>query len=171
MTLDRRSARLQKLPLSEIAYLNSITDVELLKRVAALYSRGWTLASIGEAFLPARGRSTVKAWVDRSHQYPTEPALKPVPSPSHKTDPRGYQRLTPKSPGVPKGIAEQLSALAPLARNYRARMSSATKEYQANEEMDRIVRTLRIADVSIADIARAAGVTHRAIAKRLEKEI
>jgi hypothetical protein len=39
----------------------------------------------------------------------------------------------------------------------------------ANEEMDQIVRQLRDSDVSIADIARAANVTHRAIAKRLGK--
>jgi predicted DNA-binding protein YlxM (UPF0122 family) len=35
--------------------------------------------------------------------------------------------------------------------------------------MDELVRSLRDHDVSIADIARAANVTHRAIAKRLER--
>jgi hypothetical protein len=48
-------------------------------------------------------------------------------------------------------------------------MSSVTKEYQANEEMDQIVHSLRANNVSIADIARAANVTHRAIARRLSK--
>jgi biotin operon repressor len=48
-------------------------------------------------------------------------------------------------------------------------MSSATAEHQANQEMDRLVRDLKDNDVSTADIAKAANVTHRAIAKRVEK--
>jgi predicted DNA-binding protein YlxM (UPF0122 family) len=39
---------------------------------------------------------------------------------------------------------------------------------QANQEMDNIVSELRANDVSIADIARAANVTHRAIARRIQ---
>jgi ActR/RegA family two-component response regulator len=39
----------------------------------------------------------------------------------------------------------------------------------ANEEMDQLTRELKDNDVSIADIARAANVTHRAIARRLSK--
>jgi phage-related minor tail protein len=47
-------------------------------------------------------------------------------------------------------------------------MSSATSAYQANQEMNQIVQDLRADNVSIADIARAANLTHRAIARRLE---
>jgi hypothetical protein len=47
-------------------------------------------------------------------------------------------------------------------------MSSATEAYQANQEMNQITKELRENNVSIADIARAAHVTHRAIARRLE---
>jgi aminopeptidase-like protein len=39
---------------------------------------------------------------------------------------------------------------------------------KANEEMNTLVLELRDNDVSIADIARAAQVTHRAIARRLQ---
>jgi hypothetical protein len=173
MSTSRRSARLQELPSAESSYLNTLTDVDLLKRVAALFEKGWTLAAIGQAFTPPKGRSTVKSWVDRSHQYshphPHLTLEKPVPSPKHKTDPKGYQRLTPKSPGVPADITERLQELAPLAKGFRARMSSSTQEARANKEMDTIVQNLRVHDVSIADIARAAQVTHRAIAKRIEK--
>jgi IS30 family transposase len=48
-------------------------------------------------------------------------------------------------------------------------MSSSTAAAQANQEMDEIVRSLRDHHVSIADIARAANVTHRAISRRLQK--
>jgi predicted DNA-binding protein YlxM (UPF0122 family) len=48
-------------------------------------------------------------------------------------------------------------------------MPSSSSPAQANQEMDEIVRSLRDYDVSIADIARAANVTHRAIAKRIER--
>jgi hypothetical protein len=167
--MSRRSARLQELPAGEILHLRSLHDVDLLKRVASLFSAGWTLAAIGRAFAPAKGRSTIKAWVDRSHQYPTPLDSVPLPSPKHKTDGKGYQRKTPRSPGVPEDIADRLKQLSPIARNYRARMSSATAEHRANQEMDRIVRDLKDNDVSTADIAKAANVTHRAIAKRVEK--
>jgi hypothetical protein len=47
-------------------------------------------------------------------------------------------------------------------------MPSGHPYAQANEEMNQIVLDLRANDVSIADIARAAKVTHRAIARRLQ---
>jgi hypothetical protein len=167
--MSRRSARLQELPAGEILHLRSLNDVDLLKRVASLFSVGWTLAAIGRAFAPAKGRSTIKAWVDRSHQYPDVSDSTPLPSPKHKTDGKGYQRKTPRSPGVPSDVAYRLRELSPIAKNYRARMPSSTEEFRANREMDRIVQDLKDNDVSTADIAKAANVTHRAIAKRVEK--
>ena len=169
--MSRRSARLQSIPKKEADFLNSLTGSNLHRRVSTLFHAGWTLASIGEALTPPKGRSTIKSWVDRYPQrdlllYPLDVD---VPIPRLRTPDGGYQRLTPVSPGVPSDIADVLKEIAPIAKNYRARMSSVTKEYQANEEMDRITRELKANDVSIADIARAAGVTHRAIARRLSK--
>ena len=169
--MSRRSARLQSIPKKEADFLNSLSGPNLHKRVSTLFHAGWTLASIGEALTPPKGRSTIKSWVDRYPQrdlllYPLDVD---VPIPRLRTPDGGYQRLTPVSPGVPSDIADVLKEIAPIAKNYRARMSSVTKEYQANEEMDRITRELKANDVSIADIARAAGVTHRAIARRLSK--
>ena len=77
--------------------------------------------------------------------------------------------MTPVSPGVPEDTAFLLSQLAPLAKNYRSGMAPSHPASRANEEMDQIVQDLRANDVSIADIARAASVTHRAIARRLTK--
>lgn len=169
--MSRRSARLQSIPKKEADFLNSLSGPNLHKRVSTLFHAGWTLQSIGEALTPPKGRSTIKSWVDRYPQrdlllYPLDVD---VPIPRLRTPDGGYQRLTPVSPGVPSDVADVLKNIAPIAKNYRARMSSVTAEYQANQEMDRIVRELRDNDVSIADIARAANVTHRAIARRLSK--
>jgi hypothetical protein len=169
--MSRRSARLQSIPKKEADFLNSLSGPNLHKRAAQLFHAGWTLQSIGEALTPPKGRSTIKSWADRYSQRDllTLDVSSDVPIPRLRTPDGGYQRLTPVSPGVPPEIADVLKEIAPIAKNYRARMSSATKEYQANEEMDQIVHSLRANDVSIADIARAANVTHRAISRRLSK--
>jgi hypothetical protein len=165
--MTRRSARDLPLPNNEVTLLTSLRRPELLTRVHLLYNKGWTLQAIGNAFTPAKRRSTVKAWVDQKDTR--HPINVPIPDPVHKTPKNGYQRLTPVSPGVPADVADVLKELAPMARRYRARMPSTSREFQANERMDQIVQDLKSNNVSIADIARAADVTHRAIARRLNK--
>jgi len=166
--MARRYARLQSLPDKEVAFINSLSGTNLHKRSSALYHAGWTLASIGDALSPTRTRSTIKSWVDR---YPN-PSVKDidvdVPIPRLRTPEGGYQRLTPVSPGVPLSTQERLQQLAPQARLFRHRMPAGHPYAQANQEMNDIVSQLRADDVSIADIARAADVTHRAIARRLQ---
>jgi hypothetical protein len=163
--MSRRLARELPLPQSEVLLLQTLDRRQLLTRVHALYNEGWTLSAIGSAFTPPKGRSTVQAWVDQNHT--SSPVDVPIPSPTHKTPKNGYQRLTPKSPGVPPITAEELRRLAPIAKQYRSRTPSSSRPAIANALMDQIVKDLRANNVSIADIARAAGVTHRAIAKRL----
>ena len=163
----RRSARNKFIPLSEIDYLNSLSGDVLHKRVQLLYDQGWTLRAIGDVLNPRRSRTTIKSWVERSRHHELIAPLPPTPSPSYDTHPDGYQRLTPKSPGVSPSDAERLQYLATHAKNYRARMSPNSLPAQCNEELSQLTLELYDADVSIADIARAAGVTHRAIYKRL----
>lgn len=163
----RRSARNKFIPLSEIDYLNSLSGDVLHKRVQLLFDEGWTLRAIGDVLNPKRSRTTIKAWVERSRHHELITPLLPTPTPQYDTHPEGYQRLTPKSPGVSPSDAERLRYLAEHARNYRARMSPNSLPAQCNEELSQLTLQLYEADVSIADIARAAGVTHRAIYKRL----
>ena len=165
--MSRRLARELPLPQPEVDLLRILNRRELLTRVHQLYHEGWTLSAIGTAFDPPKGRSTVKAWVDQNHT--SNPVDVPIPSPAHKTPKNGYQRLTPVSPGVPPITAEELRRLAPVAQQYRAKTPSSSRPAVANALMDQIVKDLRTNNVSIADIARAAGVTHRAIAKRLSR--
>jgi hypothetical protein len=166
--MSRRYARLQSLPQKEVDFINTLSGPNLHKRASALYSAGWTLASIGDALTPTRTRSTIKSWVDRYPSPDPRSLDVDVPIPRLRTPDGGYQRLTPKSPGVPQEAADRLKYVAPLARLYRHRMPSSHPCSQANHEMNELVTSLRDADVSIADIARAANVTHRAIARRLQ---
>lgn len=166
--MSRRYARLQSLPQKEVDFINTLSGPNLHKRASALYSAGWTLASIGDSLTPTRTRSTIKSWVDRYPSPDPRSLDVDVPIPRLRTPDGGYQRLTPKSPGVPSQTADRLLQLAPQARLYRHRMPSSHPCAQANEEMNQIVQALRDADVSIADIARAANVTHRAITRRLQ---
>lgn len=167
--MTRRSARGQSLSHTEVLFLRSLSGERLHIRAKQLFQAGWTLNSIGEALDPPKGRSTVKAWIDRLDLVSPHNVDVPIDFPRLRTPEGGYQRLTPKSPGVPNDTAERLAQIAPLAKNYRSGMSPSHPASLANEEMDQITRELKANDVSIADIARAANVTHRAIARRLSK--
>lgn len=166
----RRSARNKFIPPSEIEYLQSLSGDVLHKRVQLLFDQGWTLRAIGEVLTPKRSRTTIKAWVERSRHHEILDPLPPTPSPNYDTHPDGYQRLTPKSPGVSPSDAERLEYLASHAKNYRARMPQSSLPAQCNEELTALTLELYNVDVSIADIARAAKVTHRAIYKRLQNQ-
>ena len=166
--MSRRPARNQKLPPSEIQLFKTLDYDHTVVRVKALFAAGWTLASIGAAFYPSKGRSSIKAWVDR----PTPPNVVvdvPIPDPNYKTPKNGYVRKTPVSPGVSTVTEGTLRRLAPIAKRYRSGMASTSSEAIANAEMDKLVKGLREVNVTIAEIARAAGVTHRAISRRLSK--
>jgi hypothetical protein len=163
--MSRRPARNQKLPQTETLFLNSLDYDHKVLRVQQLFRGGWTLSAIGSALYPPKGRSSVKAWVDRPSPNVTVDV--PIPDPTLKTSANGYQRKTPKSPGVPPITAEELRRLAPLARRFRSGMASSSPESVANSLFTQMAKDLRANNVSIADIARAAGVTHRAISRRL----
>jgi hypothetical protein len=167
--MSRRSARSQELPKTEAQFLATLKGERLHIRVAQLYSVGWTYQAIGNALDPQRPRSTIKSWADK---YPTETNAIDVPIdfPRLRTPEGGYQRKTPVSPGVSTDVAMELQRLAPLAREYRSGMGPSSLQGQANDQFDALIRKLKDSDVSIADIARAANVTHRAIARRLKKE-
>jgi len=167
--MSRRPARNQPIPLSESNLLASLDYDHAVLRTKQLFDAGWTLQAIGDAFTPPKGRSSVKAWVDRPSPPPSIHVDVPIPSPTYQTPRNGYQRKTPKSPGVPSDVQANLRVLAPVARGYRARMPAGHPIARANTEFDAVIKDLHDHYVSVADIARAAQVTHRAIARRLQK--
>ena len=167
--MNRRSARSQPLPPEEAAHLNYLSRDSLITRVYELYHQGWTLQAIGDALTPPRPRSTVRSWLLR-FTPPTERDLTdaPIPAPAYKTHPDGYQKRRPESPGILPDELELIQELAPLARTYRAKMSTNSAACVANDQLTAICIRLNMSGVSVRELAQAAGVTYRAMSKRLK---
>lgn len=185
---ERRPARMQQLPGDEILYLRTLSVSARFIRMKALYDAGWTLRAIGESQTPQVTRSAVRYWINSVPRLgvvfpPTgEPA---VPAPVYVTE-------APRVPGAPaparkrsggstgprtRVIVSKLSAdqekeigeLAPIARKYRSALAPNHPVALANSRFNELIFELRDEGIPIAHIARAAGVTHRAIARRIEE--
>ena len=162
--MERRPARKQELPREEAELLNTLFDDELYTRINKLYQAGWTLQAIGNAFEPKRTRSTIRFWANRRH-VPAETPVQELPTPKYKA--RGYISRRPKSPGIDPATRERIDYLAPLARRYRAKMGAGTTEAHANRELTELCMFLVGENVTVRELAEAAGVTYRAMARRL----
>ena len=167
MEEKRRPARKQGLPKAEAELLISLYDDQFYTRVSQLFNAGWPLQSIGNAFTPPRRRSTVKFWVTRKHEH--SPLETPVPMPKLKTVTRGYVSRRPVSPGISSVDKARIEQLSPLARRYRSKMTSSSPQAIANDELTRICTRLYETNVTVKELAEAANVTYRAMARRLGK--
>ena len=170
--MSRRAARGQKLPPQEVEYINALPKEALIYRVAMLFDAGWSLDSIGESLQRKRPRSTVRSWVLRAKEnWDSDACLvfadAPIPVPKLKTEQGGYQKVRPESPGIRPDLLEQIHYLAPLARTYRSRMSSTSAAAVANERLTNLCKDLHAKNVPIKELAEAAGVTYRAMYKRI----
>jgi hypothetical protein len=165
----RRAARNQPLPEQEAAYLNTLSHLDLYSRCKALYDAGWTLRAIGDALYPARSRSTVRSWISRPDPYAApNPSAPKIVEPNLKT-PAVYVRRRKPSPGISPTDLGEIITLAPVARRYRAGMSSLHTAALANKALTDIVTRLHADGVSVQELADAAHVTYRAMARRLGK--
>jgi len=168
--MTRRTARSQPLPPTEVEYLNSLEIDALIPRVNELYNKGWALQAIGECLSPKRPRSTIRSWVLKAGDTPAHETLDAptVPSPKHKTSAEGYQKRRPTSPGIPEDTFDEVRVLAPLARTYRAKMAQTSAAAVANRRLTEICGKLHENGVGIRELAEAAGVTYRAMYKRIK---
>jgi len=162
----RRPARNQKLPTDEAVLLNSLFDDKLYTRLNDLYAAGWTLQAMGDAFSPPRRRSTVKSWVSRRYT-PTPVADSPIPTPRYPKT--GYVSRRPVSPGISADEMARIKQLAPQARRYRSKMTASSPQAIANDALTRICLELNSRNVTVKELADAAAVTYRAMARRLGK--
>lgn len=164
--MTRRSARGQSLPSYEAELLQNLTGYELFARAKMLYQAGWTLRSIGESFDPPRARSTIRYWINSP--IPIASAytdLPTTPIPTLQTP-----ASTPKKPRRPLTPAEatRIKELAPSARKYRATMKPGHASAKSNRELTELcVRLHHDERVTIADLADAANVSYRAMARRV----
>lgn len=163
--MSRRAARGQQLPPQEVELLNTLQGEARTERVAALFNVGWSLQAIGDSLLPRHPRSTVRSWVLRAKGLNLIDA--PIPVPKLKTAEGGYQKVRPESPGIPQDDLEQIRHLSPLARGYRSRMASTSAPAVANQRLTDLCKRLHQNNVSVRELAEAAGVTYRAMYKRL----
>jgi len=166
---------MMQLPESEVFVLRVCSGDELRARVRALREAGWTLAAIANAWDPPRQRSSIRA----ISQQPTKSPLPVVPSPpsssSHlaaaenlgRRHSRARRFFDRDNPRIPPGDLSKITGLAPLARRYRARANPLGAYARANEELTELCTSLYRSGVSVAELAAAASVTYRAMARRI----
>lgn len=159
------------LPKDEVAFIASLSRPDMESRLRALWQEGWSLAVLGESLTPVRPKTTIHFWVRRAED---KDLRRPLPSPPPKSlttsvPTKSAPRLRSVSPGVPPEMKSKLKEVATLAQRYRARTAPDSPFAQANAELTHIARTLRSMGVPTAAIAEAAGVSYRAMARRLSK--
>lgn len=164
--MTRRSARGQSLPAYEIQHLSDLEGYELYARAKILYQQGWTLRAIGEAFEPSRARSTVRYWINTP--IPIASAYNPFPTaPVPTLATSASATRTPRRPLTPAEYA-RVAELAPVARKFRATMNPGHPSAKANRELTALcVRLHHEERVTIRDLAEAASVSYRAMARRV----
>jgi len=181
--------RQESLPESERELLGRLSGAALRARCAELRQLGWTLEAIGAAFTPPKSRSTIHAWTlsslpPKAPKTQLLPPLKsiaaaekstpPAPAPPAKKParasglpPRERRVFDNESPKVPENLQKKIAQLAPLARRYRARANPSGAYAMANEELTELCASLHSSGVSVRELSQAAGVTYRAMARRL----
>lgn len=166
--MSRITARGQQLPPQEVELLNSLEKDTLWVRVHDLFQAGWSLQNIGDALLPKRPKTTIRSWVQRVTPESFQKRLDaPIPAPKLKTL-EGNEKKRRDSPGIPQDILEIIQELAPIARAFRARMSRTSAAAVANDRLTALCILQYQNGVSIKELAQAAGVTYRAMYKRIK---
>lgn len=168
---DKGMAKRPVLPHDEVEFLASLPTNQAHSRLRALWEGGWSLGSLGDSLTPARPKTTIHFWVKKASLEEQRRAL-PTPPPASLTSTaptRIAPRLRSISPGVPPDIRPRLRELSELSRRYRSKTPASSPLAQANDELTSIAKTLRSMGVPAASIAEAAGVSYRAMARRLSR--
>lgn len=158
------------LPTQEIEFLATLPVHLRNSRLAILHSAGWSLASLARSV--QRPKTTVYFWVNNSIE---DPALLRVAVPQPRIgitsalSAHSGLRIRFISPKVPPDLRPRLRELSMQSRRYRARTPESSNIAKANRELTVLAVNLHAQGVSTADIADAAGVSYRAMARRIEK--
>lgn len=169
MMYNKTMKHKQKLPDDEVRFLAAM-PIELLPgRLKALWVSGWSLGVIAKSLKPPRPKSTVHFWVKNAL---TQEQTRTIPAPPPKSltvsAPVGSTpRMRSISPQVPPELAPHIRQLASLSKRYRAKTPSSSPLAQANRELTELALDLYHRGVPAASIAEAAGVTYRAMARRI----
>jgi hypothetical protein len=90
---------------------------------------------------------------------------KAIPLPQDKT----YIHKKPKYTPIPEATKQRLASLSPVAQRYRAKLPASHPATIANEELTALAISLHSMHVPIQEIANAAGVTYRAMYRRIHR--
>lgn len=163
------------LPQSEIDLLAALSETNTAafhSRLRALWESGWSLSVLGNSVSPKRPRATIHYWVKKAVQTPQIAAIptpefnKPLTTALLGVVPAKTRTI---SPSVTPETAAKLRSLSLQARRYRARTADGNKFAVANREFTDLVKQLRSEGVPAVDIAEAAGISYRAVARRASK--
>lgn len=167
------------LPQSEIDFLTrlSVSDpAEFHSRLRVLWEAGWSLSVLGNALNPKRPRATVHYWVRRASAPSAALLSVAVPSPSFQKPltallgtivPDAKTRTV--APTVTPELSDKLRTLSLQARRYRSRTTEGNRFAVANQEFTQLIKELRSQGIPAVDIAEAAGISYRAVARRAAK--
>jgi len=170
MLYDRKMEKTQ-LPSDEVEFLGSLPREDMESRLRALWESGWSLQVLGDSLIPPRPKTTIHFWVKRAENRKQFREIPPPPPKSLTTSvpTRSAPRMRTVSPGVPPAMRPKLRELAALARRYRAKSPPNSPYAIANKQLTEMAQNLRMMGVPTAAIAEAAGVSYRAMARRLSK--
>ena len=160
----------QTLPDDEVRFLEALPTHQLHARLAHLHAQGWSLASLARSLNPPRPKTTVHYWIQNAST--TQDLRRPLPDPpptSLTTAVPTYKapRMRSISPNVPPDIRPKLRELSEKSKRYRAKTPSSSETARANQELTKIALELHAHGVPTSKIAAAAGVTYRAMARRI----
>jgi len=164
-TQDLPDAEAQKLRELREAGPNSLP--QLRARVALLREAGWSLAAVGKPL--GANRSTTRMWQTSAKPEDVlaatfETGTKPV-SPER----RASVKVVRLYPDVPEDERDELVKLATSARRIRGWTPPDSEARRDASEFERRLREYNARGVPLKRMAEHIGVTHRAIAARLER--
>lgn len=162
-----------KLPEVEVRLLVGCSGDALRARVRALREAGWTLAAIAEAWDPPKQRSSIRALSQQPTKSPLPLVSSPPSSSTHlaaaekSRHSRARRFYNPAAPKISPDDATMIANLAPLARRYRARANPNGAYARANVTLTELCVALYSSGASVIELAEAANVTYRAMARRI----
>lgn len=149
------------LPTSEREFLATLPRNHLAIRLRDLNKAGWSLHALANSLAPTRPRTTVHYWISNAH----------APTPSHfpptYPPPPAQRAVRAVSPTVPPHLRPRLRELAQLAARNRAKIRPDAPQARASAELTELARLLRSQGIPTAAIAQAAGISYRAMHRRL----
>ncbi len=158
-----------RLPDDEVRFLSNLSEQFLKERVKALWDAGWSLSVIANSLKPVRPKSTIHFWVQNTELVQQRRPIPAIPPKSLTvTAPISNSPITRSiSPSVPPDLKPHIRQLANLSKRYRSKTPANSPLAEANRELTIITLDLYHRGVPAAAIAEAAGVSYRAIARRI----